>query len=960
MSPDVILPVLYDLVVTIAGQTSLKPLLSRTLQRLLYHTSYSAGFISLEYGAEQVRIDAAVGDFELIGLIGKTVKFPQSCEDTHVLFGKYHSCLRLPVDQGGIVVLLAVAPPETKLPLMQMLQPIMANLSRAIMLCQSHDAQVNEARARQDQAEQSLRQSEAIFNSLLELSPVGVGIACDGVMVNANRIYLEMFGYQALGEIAGQSQQEQIAPQCRNTEGILHRGESGTSCETIGLRKDGSQFPMLVSAKRVELPDGERTLSFMIDLSEQKRSEQALQASNEMLNAVIENVPVRVFWKDRESRYLGCNTAFALDAGRNQPKELIGLDDFQLAWREQAELYVADDQRVMDAGIAKLNYDEPQTTLDGEKVWLRTSKVPFRNMADEIVGILGIYKDVTEQKKIDEALRIAAVAFETQDAIMITDTNANIVRVNRAFTAITGYSLADVQGKNPRMMSSGRQDRAFYTKMWQQLLHTGAWAGEIWDKRKNGETYPKWLTITAVVNEQKETSHYVAIFSDITARKRAEEEVFNLAFYDVLTKLPNRRLFLDRLQSALNASARRNDYGAVLFIDLDRFKVLNDTLGHDYGDLLLIEVGARIKTCLREMDTVARYGGDEFVVLIEEISHSKEDAIRRIPPVGEKIREVLAQPYRLREHLHHCSPSIGISLYHGNEESLDALIEHADLAMYQAKKTGRNAVRFFDPLMQQDQSESEMLKRELHCALELKQMHLHYQVQVCRDKRPLGAEAFLRWMHPIHGMIMPDQFIPIAEESGLIIDIDRWVLKNACRQLALWQQSELTRDLTLTVNISAKLFSLPDFVGVVTGILQVCQADPARLKLEISERLAPIDMDRTMEKINSLQNMGVKLSVDNFSTLYSSLSLMRQLSPDRLKLHQDFVQGITQQGHDAQLLQTVIDFARSLDLEIFAPGVETDEQHTCLENYRCDVFQGYLFGRPLPVDEFETLLAARI
>ena len=303
--------------------------------------------------------------------------------------------------------------------------------------------------------------------------------------------------------------------------------------------------------------------------------------------------------------------------------------------------------------------------------------------------------NITRRKQAEQELRVAAAAFETHDAILITDARSNIIRVNRAFTEITGYGAEEVLGKNPRIMNSGKQDRAFYIRMWQQLLHTGSWAGEIWDRRKNGEVYPKWLSISAVKNERQETTQYVAIFSDITERKRAEEEMRSMAFYDTLTQLPNRRLFTDRFQAALAASARHGDYGALLFIDLDRFKVLNDTFGHDYGDLMLVEVASRIKSCVREMDTVARLGGDEFVVLLESLGSEREDAVHKAGLVAEKIREALTRSYILKDHEHHSSPSIGISLLHGGEEPVEELIRHADAAMYQAKDGGGNTVRFY-------------------------------------------------------------------------------------------------------------------------------------------------------------------------------------------------------------------------------------------------------------------------
>lgn len=568
----------------------------------------------------------------------------------------------------------------------------------------------------------------------------------------------------------------------------------------------------------------------------------------------------------------------------------------------------------------------------------------------------GTVQDITDRKRAELELRIAAAAFDTQDAIVITDADANIVRVNQAFSEITGYRPDEVIGKNPRIMSSGRHDRSFYIEMWQQLMHAGRWSGEIFDRRKSGEIYPKWVTITAIRDAQQEISNYVAIFSDITERKRIEEEIHSLAFYDVLTKLPNRRLCLDRFHTALAASARRNDYGAVLFIDLDRFKTLNDTYGHEYGDMLLVEVGARIRSCVREMDTVSRFGGDEFVVLVEGLSTNRDDATAKVEVIAEKIRKALASPYNLKEHEHHCSPSIGITLYHGNEISPDVLVEHADMAMYQVKNSGRNGVLFFDPVMQHNVAQHQALENDLHYAIELQQLHLHYQIQVNSDNHPIGAEAFLRWEHPERGVIMPGQFLPIADESNLIIDIGHWVLGEACRQLALWSKNEKLCGLTLTINISAKHFSRPEFVDEVAAALQMHGAVPTHLKLELPERLVLNDMNSVMDKVGALKKLGVRLSMDNFGTMYSSLSYLKHLSSDQLKIHQEFVQGITQQGNDAHVVQTVIDLARSLALNVFAEGVETEEQLAFLREHDCNAYQGYLFGKPVPLEEFEALL----
>jgi diguanylate cyclase (GGDEF)-like protein/PAS domain S-box-containing protein len=558
--------------------------------------------------------------------------------------------------------------------------------------------------------------------------------------------------------------------------------------------------------------------------------------------------------------------------------------------------------------------------------------------------------------EVEEALRISDVAFETNDAIMITDADANIIRVNQAFLDTTGYSSEEVIGQNPRMMNSGRHDKAFYTEMWQQLLNTGLWTGEVFDKRKNGEIYPKWVKITAVKNELQQITHYVAVFKDLSERKKSEEEIRNLAFYDALTKLPNRHLFLDRFRSALTSASRLNSFGAILLIDLDRFKLLNDTLGHDCGDLILIEVASRLKSSVREMDTVARLGADEFIVLIEDVSDNMDDTSRKVGLVAEKIRESLASPYYCNGHPLLSSPSIGVSLYRGNEKSVDVIVQHADMAMYQAKSAGRNSIRFFDPVMQNKVAAHASLEHDLRHAITQQQLHLYYQMQVDNHNRPLGAEALLRWIHPVRGLVLPGIFIPVAEESALILEIGHWVLDTACRQLALWADSDQMRELVLAVNVSAKQFAVPDFVAVVADVLKTHQVNPSRLKLELTESVMLEDMAATINKMHALKALGVTLAMDDFGIGYSSLSYLKQLPLDQLKIDQGFVQGITKDGSDAMLVQTIIDLATNFRLNVIAEGVETEAQLVFLKHHDCMAFQGFLFGKALPVKEFEQLL----
>jgi diguanylate cyclase (GGDEF)-like protein/PAS domain S-box-containing protein len=557
--------------------------------------------------------------------------------------------------------------------------------------------------------------------------------------------------------------------------------------------------------------------------------------------------------------------------------------------------------------------------------------------------------------EISESLRISAVAFETNDAIMITDADANIIRVNQAFLDITGYSTNEVIGKNPRMMNSGKQDKSFYAEMWRQLTQTGFWSGEIIDKRKNGELYPKLAKITAVKDEQQKITHYVAVYTDLSERKRSEAEIRNLAFYDALTKLPNRHLFFDRFIAALTSASRLNSIGAILLIDLDRFKILNDTVGHDCGDLLLIEVATRLNACVREMDTVARLGADEFIVLVENVSDNQDDASRKIGLVAEKIRESLASPYYCSGHQILSSPSIGVSLYDGNEKSVDLLLQHAEMAMYQAKGAGRNSIRFFDPVMQNKVVLHSALENDLRHAIAKQQLHLYYQLQVDKNHRPIGAEALLRWIHPERGLVLPGTFIPVAEESSLILDVGNWVLDTACRQLALWAKNDQTRGLTLAVNVSAKQFAIPDFVGNIADVLKRHQVAPSRLKLELTESVMLENMAATVEKMHSLKALGVGLAIDDFGIGYSSLSYLKQLPLDQLKIDQSFVQGITKDGSDAMLVQTIIDLATNFNLNVIAEGVETESQLTFLKHHECMSFQGFLFGMALPLNEFERL-----
>jgi diguanylate cyclase (GGDEF)-like protein len=495
--------------------------------------------------------------------------------------------------------------------------------------------------------------------------------------------------------------------------------------------------------------------------------------------------------------------------------------------------------------------------------------------------------------------------------------------------------------------------------MWASISTTGNWQGEIWNRRKNGECYPERLTITAIRDDESgEISNYAGIFSDLSQSKFNEERIKQLAFYDHLTGLPNRRLLIDRMQHAMSNRDHSAEHMAVMFIDLDNFKVLNDSKGHAVGDQLLKEIARRLVACVREQDTIARLGGDEFVVLIEGMSKNLVQAITEMQAVAAKILKAVSRPYLLGEHTCFPSCSIGVSLFHDHESTIDSILKQADTAMYAAKKQGGDNVRLFNPHMQTALENRVRLEADLRIAIAEQQFVLHYQVQVKRLNKIVvtGAEVLLRWNHPTLGAISPAQFIPVAEEAGLIIPIGNWVIETVCQRLKLWQADELTRELILSVNVSAIQLRQSDFVSQVVEAIQRHAINPVKLKLELTESMLLDNIEEIITKMTVLKNLGVQFSLDDFGTGYSSLQYLKRLPLSQLKVDQSFVRDIHQSTHDRSIVRTIIAMAEGLDLEAIAEGVETEEQQLSLVRKGCNHFQGYFFGKPLPVEQFEASL----
>ena len=515
--------------------------------------------------------------------------------------------------------------------------------------------------------------------------------------------------------------------------------------------------------------------------------------------------------------------------------------------------------------------------------------------------------------------KLADKIFEhAAEGVMISDPAANIINVNKAFTQVTGYSREEVVGKSPNLLNSGRQDAVFYRVMWQSLIETGHWQGEIWNRRKNGEIYLEWLSITSIMDNLGHTTHYVAIFSDITTIKANEERLHHLAYYDALTKLPNRILFNDRLNQAMARASRSNQMVAVMLLDLDRFKIINDTLGHMAGDTLLIDVARRVGGCMRESDTVARLGGDEFIVVLPDM-----DNINHASLVAQKIIDVLTQPFTLENQEVFITASIGISFYPSSGDNAETLVKAADIAMYHAKEQGRNNYQFYRSSVSDETSALFALEHSLRRALERNELSLHYQPQIDIETGGItGMEALLRWQHPERGMIPPSEFIPLAEETGLIIPIGEWVLRSACAQNKEWQDSGMP-PVRIAVNLSVRQLKQKNLVAKITEILAETGLETQWLELELTESMIMQNAEDSIQQLNDIKALGIGLAIDDFGTGYSSLSYLKRFPIDRVKIDQSFVQGVCSNPDDAAISQAIIALANSLNLKVTAEGVET-------------------------------------
>ncbi len=687
------------------------------------------------------------------------------------------------------------------------------------------------------------------------------------------------------------------------------------------------------------------------DITGEKRAQNEAMGITMRLSTTLASIREAFVTVDQQGRFTYVNRE-SENLFRRQSDELLG----RTLWNELDAQDTGLLRQEFNAMVAEGSGREFEHYCAPIDKWLELRTYAFEE------GVAVYFRDVSSSRRSQEQLLLLETSISRlNDIVIITEAGPvdapgpRIVFVNDAFERHTGYSRAEALGKTPRMLQGSQTQRTQLNRIRTALNYSQPVRAELINYRKNGELFWMELEIAPVDYFNRGLTHWVSIARDITERKAAEDKIEHLAFFDALTQLPNRQLLMDRLKKSLSQCEDSNTVGALMFIDLDNFKVLNDTMGHSRGDLLLIQAGLRLATCSRPGDTVARLGGDEFVVMLDDLGDSMASAVAQTRAVGESILAALSEPYELAGHQHHSTCSIGITLFSKHEQSIGDLLKQADLAMYQAKAAGRNGLCFFDPEMQAAATANATLGAELRQSLRQRDFVLHYQPQV-GHKGMFGVEALVRWQHPTRGLVFPDAFIPQAEESGLIMPLGKWVLETACAQLARWALSPATAELSIAVNVSARQFRHPDFVDEVMTLISRTGILASRLKLELTESLLASDVGVTVAKMVDLKKAGLTLSIDDFGMGYSALSYLKYLPLDQLKIDRTFVKDVLTDPNDAAIARTIIGLAQSLGLNVVAEGVETEAQRAWLEWFGCENYQGHLFCPALPIDQLEVFM----
>lgn len=725
---------------------------------------------------------------------------------------------------------------------------------------------------------------------------------------------------------------------------------TGTNDEELALKalRQGAQ-DYLVKGQG----DGDLVRRAIFYAIERSHAAAALRRSESRFKALFANAGVGVVLSDFQGRLVEVNPAFL---------SMVGYDADELRGSSLRDITHPEDQGLNEGLRGELlagardgfQLTKRYVAKDGRTVWAKLNcKVMHQTDGDQPYTVT-VIEDVTERKRLEDNMRLAATVFENSgDGLFVTDRDNNIIHVNPAFTQITGYQAAEVVGKNPRILASGRHDRDFFAQLWTTLLENGKWQGEVWDRRKDGEMFAGWQNIAVVRDAEGNIQNFVAVLSDITLRKQVEERLSYAANHDPLTRLPNRTLFHERLNRAIARAQRNHQLVALLFIDLDRFKEVNDTMGHLAGDMLLQQVAERLSGCIRQGDTVARLSGDEFTIILEDVQDPRDAAV-----VAHKVLRVLLEPVQLSAGEAHISSSIGVALYPTDAGDPNTLLKLADSAMYRAKNLGRNGCQFHSEVVNAQAFERLALENALRAAVDDGQFLLHYQpIYDVKAGQPVAVEALLRWRHPEVGVVAPNQFLAVAEETGLIVPIGNWVLEQACRQVKAWRDAGAP-DLRLHVNLSARQLRQPDLIERVAGALEGARLPPHALVLEVQESCV---IDKSFDPtalFARLAALGVGLAIDEFGSGYSSFAFLRRLPVTIIKVAQGFVRNLAT-ADDSEIVTAIVALARGLHMTVVAPGIESKAQLDLLVRFGCDKVQGFLLAKPGATDDVGALLGAK-
>lgn len=805
-----------------------------------------------------------------------------------------------------------------------------------------------------EEVENKLAAEEARFQAMFEDSPDPTWIIDNHQFTLCNLAAVQILGYPSKdalnhthpSKLSPEFQPDGEASYIKAERMMQLADERGLHrFEWIHTRLDGSNFPAEVTLSRMTMKGRQVIYCVWRDITERIEMERKEVKNQQLLSTIIEHAAALVYIYDSQNRLILCNSQFE-KAVQHQRSEILGKDRTSFLPAEIAEEHYQNDLQVLQNRSTK-SFEETNLEADGLHTYL-TIKNPLYTGTGDAWAVVGISTDITERKRSESEGKLAATVFRhTADGIIITDKSASIVSVNQAYTIITGYTAEDTIGRNPNMLHSGRQDKMFYQEMWRQIIDNGVWQGEIWNRRKNGEIFPAWQTITSVKNDAGETTNYVSVFSDITEVKHSQDRLERLAHFDALTELPNRVLFKDRVTQALVHARRNNKKLAIILFDLDGFKTVNDSLGHPIGDRLLQLVAQRLRHCMRAEDTVARLGGDEFAVLITELN-SSDDAIQ----VAQKILQASQEAYLVDDHTVMVTSSVGISIFPDDTEDSNDLIRNADAAMYEAKTKGRNTYCFYQAAMTEKAQQRLNTERNLRRAIEQNEFEVWYQPQIdLANQHLLGAEALIRWRDPQRGLISPCDFIPLTEQNGMILPIGELVLHQVCEDFCEWQAAKLNVK-RLSINVAGPQFYRGDIVATIKHCMTEYQIPQDVLEIEITETFMMENPQEIKDILLAIQALGVTIAIDDFGTGYSSLAYLRELPIDTLKIDRAFIRDVPSNTKDIAIIRAILALGASMGFNVVAEGIETQEQCELLQTEGCSEGQGYYFAKPMPKAEF--------